>query len=276
MEQQREYLRIAIEAARTAGRLQMEHVRHDHPVEYKGAFDPVTEVDRMCERAIFEIILGAFPDHDILSEESPFEEKGSPFRWIVDPIDGTTNYSRGFPFFCVSIGLEIEGELKLGVVFVPPLSELFHAEKGRGAYLNGNRIWVSKVQQLGKSLLCTGFPYDVQDRPDFYLRYFRQFISRSFALRRPGSAAIDLCYVAAGRFDGFWEWNLHAWDVAASSLLVTEAGGRMTDFQGGPYSIYSKQALASNGVIHQAMLQAMREVDEKQEKEAGGNTGSEV
>jgi len=260
MEQANPYLQLAIEASRTAGRIQMEHLNHHHAVEYKGAFDPVTEVDRLCEQAIFRMILGTFPDHEILSEETPFKAKGSPWRWIIDPIDGTTNYARKFPFFCVSIGLEVEGEVKLGVVYIPVLDELFHAEKGKGAYLNGERIRVSKVEDLGKSLVCTGFPYDVQERPDFYLRYVREMIRRSFALRRPGSAAIDLCYVAAGRFDGFWEWNLHAWDVAAASLMVAEAGGRLTDFRGGPFSIYGQQTLASNGIIHRAMIEAFAEI----------------
>jgi myo-inositol-1(or 4)-monophosphatase len=258
------YLQVAMAAAKEAGRIQMLHFGHSHPVEYKGEFNPVTEVDRLCERAILKMISESFPDHDILTEESPFEGKGSSWKWIIDPIDGTTNYFHGFPCFCVSIGLEVEGEVKLGVVYVPPLDELFHAEKGEGAFLNGERIAVSRADRLRRSLLCTGFPYDVHERVDFYLRYFRQFITRSFAIRRPGSAAVDLAYLAAGRFDGFWEFKLHAWDVAAVSLMITEAGGKVTDLQGQPFNIYSIETLASNGLIHQEMLQAIQEIESHQ------------
>jgi myo-inositol-1(or 4)-monophosphatase len=255
------YLPLAVAAAKEAGRIQMVHFGHSHPVEYKGEFNPVTEVDRCCERAIVKMISDAFPEHDILTEESPFEGKGSPWKWIIDPLDGTTNYFHGFPCFCVSIGLEVEGEVKIGVVYIPTLNELFHAEKGKGAFLNGERIVVSRVDRLSRSLLCTGFPYDVHEHADFYLRYFRQFLTKSFAVRRPGSAAIDLSYLAAGRFDGFWEFKLHAWDVAAASLLVTEAGGEVTDFQGRPFNICSEETLASNGLIHQEMIQAILEID---------------
>jgi myo-inositol-1(or 4)-monophosphatase len=257
------YLQLAIAAAKEAGRIQMFHYGHSHPIEYKGKINPVTEVDRLCEQAIVKMILDVFPEHDILTEESPFEGKGSPWRWIIDPIDGTTNYFHGFPCFCVSIGLEVEGEVNLGVVYIPPLQELFHAERGKGAFLNSERITVSRIDRLDRSLLCTGFPYDVHEHVDFYLRYFRQFMVKSFGIRRPGSAAIDLSYLAAGRFDGFWEFKLHAWDVAAASLLITEAGGKVTDFQGRPFNIYSKEILASNGLVHQEMFQAIREIDTK-------------
>jgi myo-inositol-1(or 4)-monophosphatase len=255
------YLRLAIAAAKEAGRIQMVHFGHSHPVEYKGEFNPVTEVDRLCEQTIVKMILGTFPDHDILTEESPFEGKGSSWKWIVDPIDGTTNYFHGFPCFSVSIGLEVEEEIKLGVVYVPMLNELFHAEKDKGAFLNGERIVVSRIDRLKRSLLCTGFPYDVHEHADFYLRYFRQFMIKSFAIRRPGSAAIDLSYLAAGRFDGFWEFKLHAWDVAAATLMITEAGGKVTNLQGRPHNIYAEEILASNGLIHEEMLQAIREID---------------
>jgi myo-inositol-1(or 4)-monophosphatase len=257
------YLQVAIAAAREAGRIQMEHFGHSHPVEYKGEFNPVTEIDKLCERTINQMILDAFPDHDLLTEESDFKGKGSPYKWIIDPIDGTTNYLHGYPCFCVSIGLEVEGEVKLGVVYNPVLDELFHAEKGKGSFLNGSRISVSKTDRLRRSFLSTGFPYDVQENPDLYLHYFRQFITRSFAIRRPGSAAIDLCYLAAGRFDGFWELKLHPWDVAAASLMVIEAGGRATDFQGRPFSIYFDEILATNGLIHQEMLQIIQEISHR-------------
>lgn len=260
MKREDRYLQLAIAAAKEAGRILIAHFGHSHSVEYKGEFNPVTAVDRLCEQKIVGMILKAFPDHDILTEESPYQGKGSSWKWIIDPIDGTTNFFHGFPCFCVSIGLEIEGEVQLGVVYVPTLNELFYAEKGKGAFLNGERLSVSKNDRLNKSLLCTGFPYDVQEYADFYLRYFRQFIKKSFAVRRPGSAAIDLSYLAAGRFDGFWEFKLHPWDVAAASLMITEAGGKVTDFQGKPFSIYANEILASNGLIHEEMLQTIKEI----------------
>ncbi|OGP92912.1 MAG: hypothetical protein A2156_10160 [Deltaproteobacteria bacterium RBG_16_48_10] len=256
------FLRLAMIAAKEAGRIQIVHYGRQHKVEYKSEIDPVSEVDKLCEKAIVKIISDAFPDHDILSEETSFKEKGSSWRWIIDPIDGTTNYIHEYPCFCVSIGLEVEGEVQLGVVYNPLLDELFHAEKGEGAFFNGDRITVSNTDDLDGSFLCTGFPYDVRENSDFYLRYFKVFIIRSFALRRPGSAVLDLCYVAAGRFDGFWEMKLHPWDVAAASLMVTEAGGEVTDFEGRPFSLYSKETLASNGLIHDQMLQVIKEVNE--------------
>jgi myo-inositol-1(or 4)-monophosphatase len=254
------YLQLAIAAAKEAGRIQKIYYGQSHQVVYKGDINPVTEVDTLCEKTIVEMILEAFPDHDLLTEERPFEGRGSPWKWIIDPLDGTTNYFHGFPCFCVSIGLEVDGEVRLGVVYDPLLDELFHAGRGQGAFLNGNRIYVSRIDQLDRSFLSTGFPYDVREHTDFYLRYFRKFISKSFAVRRPGSAALDLSYLAAGRFDGFWELKLHPWDVVAGSLMVTEAGGRVTDFQNRPFNIYSEEILASNGLIHQEMVQTMQEV----------------
>ena len=257
------YLQVAIVAAKEAGRIQKVHLGDLHKVEFKGEINPVSEVDKLCEKAINQIILNAFPDHDLLTEESAFKGKGSPFKWVIDPIDGTTNYIHGFPFFCVSIGLEMEGEMKLGVVYDPLFDELFQAETGKGAFLNGNRISVSGMKDLDLSFLTTGFPYDVREHADFYLGFFRQFMMKSIAIRRPGSAALDLCYVAAGRCDGYWELKIHSWDVAAGSLMVTEAGGKVTDFKGGTFSIYDEEILASNGWIHEEMLRVIQEVHEK-------------
>lgn len=259
METENLFLEIAISAVKEAGRIQKQHFGQSHQVEYKGEINPVTEVDRRCEQAITQIILNAYPHHDILTEESFFEKKNSPFKWVIDPLDGTTNYLHGIPFFSVSIGLEIEGEVRLGVVYIPILEEMFVAEKGKGAFLNGKRITVSKMGQLSRSLLGTGFPYDLHQHVDEYLSYFREFITKTFAIRRPGSAAMDLAYVAAGRFDGFWELKLQPWDVAAGSLLIAEAGGVVTDFEGRPFDIYSQEILASNGLIHEQMLQVVRE-----------------
>jgi len=256
------YLQVAIAAAKEAGRIQRDHLGDLHKVEFKGEINPVSEVDKLCEKAINRIILDAFPDHDLLTEESAFKGKGSPFKWVIDPIDGTTNYIHGFPFFCVSIALEIEGKIKLGVVYDPLFDELFQAETGKGAFLNRNRISVSRMKDLDLSFLTTGFPYDVREHADFYLRFFRQFMMKSIAIRRPGSAALDLCYVAAGRFDGYWELKIHSWDVAAGGLMVTEAGGKVTDFKGGNFSIYDEEILASNGLIHQEMLEVIQGVHE--------------
>jgi len=254
------YLELAIQAAQEAGRIQRAHFGHSNRVELKGEIDPVTEVDRLCERSICEMILGVFPDHDLFTEETPFKEKGSRWRWIIDPLDGTTNYIHRFPFFAVSIGMEMDGVMELGVAYDPVRDELFHAARGEGAFLNGKRIRVSETEDLGQSLLCTGFPYDVRENPDHSLSYFREFMVKGFAIRRPGSAVLDLCYLAAGRFDGFWEFKLHAWDVAAGSLIVTEAGGKVTGIMGQPFSIYSKDILASNGLIHPQMIEAIQAV----------------
>ena len=256
------YLQVAITAAKEAGRIQKVHLGDLHTVEFKGEINPVSEVDKLCEKAIKQIILDAFPDHDLLTEESAFKGKGSPFKWVIDPIDGTTNYIHGFPFFCVSIALEIDGKIKLGVVYDPLFDELFQAETGKGAFLNGNQISVSRMKDLDLSFLTTGFPYDVREHVDFYLRFFRQFMMKSIAIRRPGSAALDLCYVAAGRFDGYWELKIHSWDVAAGSLMVTEAGGKVTDFRGRTFSIYDEEIIASNGWIHEEMLRVIQEVHE--------------
>jgi myo-inositol-1(or 4)-monophosphatase len=256
------YLQVAIAAAKEAGRIQKAHLADLHKVEFKGEINPVSEVDKLCEKAITQIILGAFPDHDLLTEESAFKGKGSPFKWVIDPVDGTTNYIRGFPFFCVSIALEIEGEIRLGVVYDPLFGELFQAETGKGAFLNGKRISVSRMKDLDLSFLTTGFPYDVREHADYYLRFFRQFMVKSIAIRRPGSAALDLCYVAAGRFDGYWELKIHSWDVAAGCLMVTEAGGKVTDFKGGNFTIYDVDIIASNGWIHEEMLRVIQEVHE--------------
>ena len=258
MKEDNTYLQLAVAAAKEAGRIQKDRFGRMNKVEYKGEINPVTEVDRLCEKAIVKMILDSFPGHDVLTEESPFEGKGSPWKWIIDPLDGTTNYLYGLPCFCVSVALEVKGRVVIGVVYDPILDELFHAEQGKGAFLNGNRISVSKTRVLDRGFLCTGFPYDVRERPDFYLGYFREFMIKSFAIRRLGSAALDLCYLAAGRFDGFWELKLQAWDVAAAGLMVAEAGGATTDFQGGPFNIYSGEILASNGLIHEEMLQVIQ------------------
>lgn len=264
MREEEDYLQVAVAAAKEAGSIQKRFFRKPSVVEYKGDINPVSEVDRLCEAAIVGMIRSHFPEHDILTEESPYEGRGSPWKWIVDPLDGTTNYLHGLHCFCVSIGLEVEGRVELGVVYDPIVDELFYAELGDGAFLNGSRIFISQTDVLDRGFLCTGFPYDLRERPDLYLRYFRQFMVKSFAIRRLGSAALDLCYLAAGRFDGFWELKLQAWDVAAASLIVSESGGRMTDLGGGPFCIYSGEIVASNGRIHDEMVRAIKGIDKEE------------
>ncbi len=245
---------VAIDAALRAGGLLKEHLGRAGRVEYKGAVDLVTEMDRKAEDLIVEELRRNFPDHGILTEESAERVTDSSCRWIIDPLDGTTNYAHGFPIFCVSIALEEEGEVSFGVVYCPMLDELFTATRDEGAFLNGERIRVSKTPDLDKSLLATGFPYDVRTSKDNNLDHFANFAVRAQAIRRAGAAALDLCYVGCGRFDGFWEMKLKPWDVAAAALVVREAGGMVTDFNKGPFSIYGGDVLSTNGLIHDEMV----------------------
>ncbi len=247
----------AIYIARKAGELLRENLGRVESIEYKGAVDLVTDVDRKSETLIVDFIRERFPDHDILTEEGQDKTEGSSYRWIIDPLDGTTNYAHGYPVFCVSIGFEEEGELRLGVVYDPMLEELFVAEKDGGAYLNDRRIGVSATPTLDRSLLATGFPYDLRTSRENNLDHFSNFALRAQAIRRAGSAALDMCYVGCGRFDGFWELKLKPWDVAAGSLVVREAGGRLTDFDNSQFSIYGYEVIASNGLIHREMVEVV-------------------
>ncbi len=249
---------LARETARLAGDLLMKHFGGHQKVDHKGEVDLVTEIDRLSEQVIVEALERAYPEHAIVSEEGAGRDGQGPFRWIVDPLDGTTNYAHGYPVFSVSIALEKDQEMVLGVVYDPVRDELFAARKGQGGTLNGHRLTVSRTQRLAESLLATGFPYDIRHSPANNLDHFSQFALRAQAIRRAGSAALDLCYVAAGRFDGFWEMKLAPWDVASGGLMVTEAGGLVTDFSGRPFSIQTGEILASNGSIHTEMLDVLR------------------
>jgi myo-inositol-1(or 4)-monophosphatase len=220
----------------------------------EGINDLVTEADHASEKAIMDTIRQQFPDHFILSEEAGEMPTGSEFKWIIDPIDGTVNYAHGIPICCVSIGVEHNGAMVMGTVFNPFLKEFFFAEKGAGATLNGERISVSKETDVNKACLVTGFPYTYLDMPNGPLEVFSRFIRKGIPVRRLGSAAMDLCWVAAGRFDGFYEHKLQAWDSAAGFLIVEEAGGKVTDFKGIHYSPYQPHILATNGKIHAGML----------------------
>jgi len=252
-----DYLEIAVQAARAAGRIQRERLRSEYSVDFKGENNLVTEVDRLSEEVIVRQLRAACPDCDVLAEESGALATGSSLRWIIDPLDGTTNYAHGFPWFAVSIAFEVSGVIHLGVVYHPMMDELFTCVRGQGAWLNGEKITVSSRQPLKNCLLATGFPYDRTLSNENNFDNFIQFQLAARAVRRAGAAALDLAYVAAGRLDGFWECKLSPWDVAAGTLLVEEAGGTVTNHAGEPYSITDHRILASNGRIHQDMLRIL-------------------
>ncbi|MBU4310269.1 inositol monophosphatase [bacterium] len=254
----KEFRELAIRAAKEAGDILRKNLGKIKRIDYKGRVSLVTDIDRLAEERVLSIIREKYPSHDILTEESRIKEKGNQYKWIIDPLDGTTNYVHEYPRYCVSIALEKDGEVILGVVYDPVPNELFLAEKEKGATLNGKRISVSKIDELDKGLLATGFPYDRRERADEYLKLYREFMLNSQGIRRDGAAALNLCYTANGRFDGFWEEQLAPWDVAAGSLIVTEAGGEVTDFKGDKIDIYEKEILASNGKIHREMEEIIK------------------
>jgi myo-inositol-1(or 4)-monophosphatase len=254
------YLATAIEAVLRAGEAQMARFGQDMRVEKKGTIDLVTEIDIEIERAFRATIAERFPDHEVLGEEfgeAADRERTPRFCWVFDPIDGTTNYAHGLPIFCSSLALEIDGEPVVAAVYDPSRKELFTAERGQGAWLNGRPLRVSAAASLIDSLLVTGFSYDVQQDPGEVMALFGAFIGRARAVRRLGSAALDLCYVGAGRFDGFWEKKLQPWDVAAGALIVQEAGGRVSGMTGKPYGSREGSVLATNGRIHAEMLEVI-------------------
>jgi myo-inositol-1(or 4)-monophosphatase len=251
------YLEAAVDAARQAGALQRERVSGEYTVAHKGEVDLVTEVDNACEELIVNSLRSLFPDHSFLAEENVYDSGSAPYKWVIDPLDGTTNFAHGFPWFCVSIGLEHENKVVLGVIYHCMKDELFTALKGEGAFLNGERIRVSSKQPLKNTLLATGFPYDRTRDNENNFGHFINFHLECRGVRRAGAAALDLAYVAAGRLDGYWECKLKPWDVAAGSLIVTEAGGTVTNYQGLPYSIYDHRVVASNGLIHEDMLEVL-------------------
>ncbi len=249
-------IHVAIEAAVEAGKFLKYNIGKVKNIERKKGEETnlVTEIDKQSEALIIQKIKQHFPAHDILAEESGSHDMPSEFRWVIDPLDGTTNFTHGFPVFSVSIGVEHNGEMVAGVIYDPNADELFFAEKGRGAFLNGKKIHVSHADTLITSLLVTGFPYNVNTNPDHAVEHFVNFLMEGQGVRRLGSAALDLAYIAAGRLDGYWEVTLHPYDKAAGVLLVKEAGGVVTDFRGNADSIYTPNTLASNGKIHQHML----------------------
>src|SRR5262252_79364 len=249
--------------AREVGALLIKYFHEGLKIEYKGDADLVTAADRASESLIRERVSKQFPAHDVLGEEQGLKDRGSEYRWYVDPLDGTTNFAHGFPVFAVSMGLEhrsAQGAARIGgVVFDPTRDELFSAEKGKGAQLNGKPIRVSRISQLNECLVATGFPSHKRHKnPNIH--FYHQITLRTHGVRRAGSAALDLCNVACGRYDAFWEFNLNSWDTAAGVLLVQEAGGTVTNFSGGPFNIDSREVLGSNTLLHAELLKEFQAI----------------
>jgi myo-inositol-1(or 4)-monophosphatase len=251
-------LNFAIETAREAGQILLEMFGRKINISKKGDINLVTEADLATEKHIIGKIRSHYPKHSSLAEESgdAIVIDDSAWKWIIDPLDGTTNYAHGYPCFCVTIALEHKGEIVVGVTFDPTRGEMFSAEKGSGTILNGRKVYVSETEILQNALLVTGFPYDTKERDNF-ARHFSELMIKSRGIRRDGSAAIDMAYVACGRFDGFWEEGLHAWDVAAGVLLIEEAGGRVSYYDNSKFSIYEPPICASNNLIHAEMLEVL-------------------
>ena len=253
------YLAVATESVLRAGRIQRQRYGTGVPIEYKGEIDLVTEVDRACELAIVGLLRSRFPSHDIVTEETDLARTGSRHVWFIDPLDGTTNFAHSYPVFCSSVALAVDGEIVAGAVFDPLRDELYTAEKGGGSHLNGRPLRVSQAAELIRSLLITGFPYDLHEKLDERLRPFNRLMGLARAIRRDGAAALDLCYVAAGRADGFWEVMLKPWDMHAGRLILAEAGGRSTRLDGSPLGLGPDGLVATNGLIHDALVDALRE-----------------
>jgi len=256
---------IAEELARGAGAVLLGFAARSFEIDYKSAQDLVTTADRASEAFLVSEIERRFPEHAIVAEEGSGRDRPARYRWLVDPLDGTTNFAHGYPFYCVSVALEealpgreaepgARGEIVAGAVYDPQRQEGFTAARGEGASLNGKPIGVSRVAELGRGLLATGFPYDFRERPRESLAYFEAFLYEAQAVRRDGSASLNLCYLACGRFDAFWELKLHAWDTAAAWRILEEAGGRLTDFAGGPFDLFGEECAGSNGLLHEALL----------------------
>jgi myo-inositol-1(or 4)-monophosphatase len=253
-----DYLTPMQELAREAGSLLLSFFGKV-AIEYKGDVDLVTQADRNSEKMIVERIRKQWPEHDLIAEEGSRKETGSDFRWYVDPLDGTTNFAHGYPVFCVSLALEYKGARIAGVVYDPCRDEMFAAEKGSGSRLNGRPARVSKTARLAESLVATGFPSHKRHKnPNIH--FYHQITLRSHGVRRAGSAALDLCCVACGRCDGYWEFNLNSWDTAAGVLLVEEAGGKVTNFTGGPFTIDSREVMATNSLLHDEMLREFQQI----------------
>ncbi len=263
------YLATAIEAALAAGRIHRQYFRQQPAIQKKGRIDLVTAADVEAERMFRGLVADRLPGHVVVGEEAGTgAAPAAPYRWIIDPFDGTTNFAHGLALFCVSIALQIDGQLALGVVYDPMGEEMFVAERGGGARLNGAPIGVSACGALVDALLVTGFPYTIREDRRQQVAVFASFLEEAQAVRRLGSAALDLCYVAAGRFDGYWEERVHPWDTAAGALIVQEAGGRVTGLTGQPFDPFNGQVVATNGLIHDAVLEVIRTAIEERTRRA--------
>lgn len=252
-----QFLSTAIEAVVRAGALQMAKFGTRLRVEKKGAIDLVTEVDLEVERMFRALVAERFPDHDVLAEEMGGGDRGARHRWVFDPLDGTTNFAHGVPIFCASLALEIDGEAVLGAIYDPNREELFTAEAGVGAWMNGEPLTVSTNATVLESMLVTGFPYNIHQKADDFLKTFGEVLKHARAIRRLGSAAIDICWVAAGRMDGFWEASLKPWDTRAAALILQEAGGTVTGMDGKTWNPDAGHILATNGLIHDECLKIL-------------------
>jgi len=254
-----DYLNTAVEISREAGALLAELFTQPLEISYKRRSDLVTQADRQSEALIVKHPRERFPDHAIVAEEGGNHHSSSDYCWYVDPLDGTTNYAHGFPVYCVTLGLAYRGEVVAGVVYDPTHNDMYTAERGAGAYLNDQRMHVSPTEKLSESLVATGFPPFATNH-DLNIQFYFRFTEQSHGIRRAGSAALDLCCVAAGRFEGFWELKLNPWDKAAGTLLVTEAGGRLTDVRGGAFKLLGDDVFVSNGLVHDEMLKVFASV----------------
>ncbi len=255
----KKFLAIAQETALGAGKILSDGFHLPKKVRYKGVIDPVTQFDIKSERFVKSKIQKAYPDHSLLAEEGDDVDTGSEFRWVIDPLDGTVNYAHGFPVYSVSIALQYQGESVVGVVYDPEKDEMFSASLGRGAFVNNKRLKVTSEKDLQRGLLATGFAYNIQTARINNLGMFARMAKKAQGVRRLGSAALDLCWVGAGRLDGFWEYELHPWDTAAGMLIVTEAGGKVTRIDGTKYQIFHKDILATNGLLHTSMKRVLHQ-----------------
>ena len=252
--------RTALDCAHKSGALLRERHGKKKDITHKGRIDIVTDVDLASEKALIGIIRDRHPDHDIVTEEQDITQTGSRYRWILDPLDGTVNYAHDYPFFAVSVGCEVDGVMEVGAVYNPVMEEFFAARRGGGATLNGAPIHVSGIGELEQSLLTTGFPYDVRENPMNNVAHFNHMLMKAQAVRRDGSAALNACYTAMGRFEGYWELTIAPWDIAAGILIVTEAGGRVSRLDGGSLSPFDRQVVATNGLIHDALVNEIQTV----------------
>ena len=251
----------ATTAARQSGALLKENFDAEKEINFKGRIDVVTNVDVASEKIIMDLIAERHSGHEFITEETDTDLSGAPYRWIIDPLDGTVNYAHSYPFCCVSIAFELDGVIELGVVYDPIYEQFFTARRGEGAFYNDRPIRVSGIDSIERSLLATGFPYDIRENPFNNLLHFSHMATRAQAIRRDGSAALNLCYTAMGRFEGYWELTISPWDIAAGVLIVEEAGGRISCLDGGKHSVYDRQVVATNGLIHDELVACIQDVN---------------